>query len=1338
MMTLAMYDVVVVGAGCAGLTAAIGLARAGFSVAVVEAGKVAGGSGLLGGVCFADNLIQPDILGIEGAETLPWERRLIERGSFATDGRRLAGTIYRDADAFFPCYTILRSRFSPKLAEYACTYGATLRMETAVESLIRDGRRIIGVATTDAPLYARLVFLAEGDAGYLVRREGLDRASDPRDQPAFLYCLQQVLELPPGAIEERFGVGSDQAVAYDLLLRNPASLPLNVRGQLCTNQQGLTLSIVLPASNLHRWFNGEPRQLLDWFLDMPVLRRWLRDSQPSAWTAALLRAGSLRDVPYLIEDGLVVGGAAAGLGVDFPVMNLLGPAMATGLMLSRGAARIRSEGLSFDRDALSRHYLEPLQQTRYWRDMEYVQRWPGYRERAHVLFGHGLDLLVDSASVWARPRRWLLWKCFAWLRVLAQVSWGQWNELRDELLQFGRVLRLHDVTQRPALARLLLDGSLNAFRDLAGRDRPHLPRCGTLRLHYHSVDEEGRASAVPWLFRRWFERFRPVLAAVGRIFYANDDSPLSAKINRIFALLLRQINLFDLVALAGVALPILILIIALFAWNYVFPWKRKRPIREVQWGEHGETHHQEKTNLVGSSLVPTSRPPRIRIAWHSTQPKQQAECVHDLPHICPSGVFELTDSSQEAVRVTVHSERCISCHACWRLNSLVDWGRNGVSASRTCSFARKDSSPSTALRSLLDELELRLWDFDLALDDGPALVGRPHNDFLEMLARYAQQLTYQIRASLSANSEIAGELRESIRHLADALVVLAEERTRHAWESRFAWAAANGRLIQQHYLTQLRRLLAAPVSVKSVAERPQVLKLDWIPSGATSRSEDARVKHLLADIAAGLYVLKTIENAATAESVHAELLSMLVTDLRDRLAVQMQELETMPADKLSPYTRKIGAATWQVYSQQGQSLLKDLSRTRRLLDVPGDWSRMEQLRVLRAEFEELADSERRLLALASDWCETDTLPEQDDVSAGFGHQVTLLIASKLLLLQTFAHLEKGNDAQLAILLLRVWLDHSVTLLDEYTIIVRERLQPATGRGERPLVEPDSGPPLRTQAEYLTESMQYHSGDFLLFALDLLQPRLAPEMVGEKEIAVAGPDAAALVRILKDTKQKRLRHHLPAHVQYLIETLTVETIGRYAADSSELFDLEGSCTRLVLMGMDQSFGALRERCVILRALAEVVIPRLLGGGVDTGVRHLHRDALALESLKADFRRRLEAVWQVFGESLGRDADVQASCFALAEVTAWLKAAESTLGRMAWISRLCQAEDREEPSSIQDLARHALKYCFAEIRDHLLRFDEDLASLRRGYYSPHVYAAAMLLRRVHPGLMDQPEA
>jgi flavin-dependent dehydrogenase len=1323
-MALAQYDVIVVGAGCAGLTAAIGLARAGFAVVVVEAAREAGGAGMLGGVCFADDLIQPDILGTEGVEALAWERRLIERGSFATDGRRLAGYVYRDGDAFRSSYIVLRSRFTQKLAEKAREFGVSLQAETTVESLIRMGRRILGVATMHGPLYAPLVFVAEGDAGLLLSREGLERSGDPQNRPGFLYCLQQILELPPGAVEERFRVEPEQGAAYDFLLRNPATTLLNARGLLCTNRQGVTLSVLLPAANLRRWFRGQPRQLLDWFVYMPALRPWLGEARRGAWTAALLRTGGLRDVPYLIEDGLVVGGAAAGLGVDFPLLNVMGPAVATGVLLSRAAARIRAEGGNFERDALARHYLSPLQQTRCWRDMEFAQRWPGYVERTHVLFGHGLDLLLDSASVWTRPRRWMLGKLGAWLRVLAGVSGGRWDELRNEILQLGRVLRVREAAPRPALARLLLDGTLNTFRDLVRRPRPHLPPHGTLHLFYHAAGEEGRASAAPWIFRRWFERFRPVLAAVGRLFYANDDSPLSAKWTHIIELLLRQLNLFDFVAVVGLAFPIALASMALAGASHIFRWMSRRPAEKKRCQE--PFFPQTVPDAFLAAAHPTPTPPLIRIAWRATQPDQQAESVRDLPHVCPTGVFEITGVPPETVRVAVHAERCICCHACWRNNPLVDWGYNGVSPPPLSKIAEADAAPKRELESSLDELECKLTEFDAALAGGAALVDRPHNDYLEILANYAQQLAIRIREILNREGIMEGASRLRILELADALVSLTEMRTRRTWEGRFSWAAVDGRLLRQHHLVELRRLLALPASKGSPKEKTELLRIGFIPDIPASASEDAGLKHSLAGLAARHYLLQTLEQTPMeTQTVQDELLTALVADVREEISIGTREIKSLLSFQSGALER--GGHIAEAYGRHGRRLLDNAEETRKILDLLGDWQRIAQLCVLRAEREELAESERRLLSLAADYRRASRQPTDDDVSAGFGRQVAHIWAGKRLLLRTFVRLERGDDAELALVLLRVWLDHTVTLLDAYTIVVHQRLRSSARLSDRPFVEPDSGAPLRTQTEYLANPAGYQSGDFLLAPLDLLQPRLVPEMVGEKEIAVAGTNAAVLLRLLKDIKGSNSRHYLPPDSFYLAEAMTLETIGRYAADPSAVFDLEWGCTRLILAGVCTSVSALHERCVILKALAEVVIPRWFRGGTDTRARSLERDVLELEALKADFRRRLTAGWQVFGEALGRNADVQASCFALAEAAAWLKAADSALGRMAWLSRLCQAEDREEPLSQQELGRRALARCFAEIRDRIFRFDEDLASLRRGYYAPQVYAAALLLRR-----------
>src|SRR5260370_15829977 len=125
------YDVVVVGAGAAGLTAAIGLAKSGFAVVALEAAAYPGAENWSGCVYFCENLAHPEILGPEGVEALAWERRLVERGFFACDGYSLLGMKYRDPAAFRHCYTLLRPIYAHHLAPVALRHGVALLSTTA-------------------------------------------------------------------------------------------------------------------------------------------------------------------------------------------------------------------------------------------------------------------------------------------------------------------------------------------------------------------------------------------------------------------------------------------------------------------------------------------------------------------------------------------------------------------------------------------------------------------------------------------------------------------------------------------------------------------------------------------------------------------------------------------------------------------------------------------------------------------------------------------------------------------------------------------------------------------------------------------------------------------------------------------------------------------------------------------------------------------------------------------------------------------------------------------------------------------------------------------------------
>src|SRR5215813_4104845 len=141
-MGASQFDVIIVGGGCAGMTAAIGLAKSGFSACVVEAAAFPGAENWSGCVYFCENLAHPAILGPEGVEALAWERRLVERGFFACDGLSLLGMTYRDPEAFRHCYTVLRPIFDHHMAQAALRHGVALLNQTTAESLIREAGRV--------------------------------------------------------------------------------------------------------------------------------------------------------------------------------------------------------------------------------------------------------------------------------------------------------------------------------------------------------------------------------------------------------------------------------------------------------------------------------------------------------------------------------------------------------------------------------------------------------------------------------------------------------------------------------------------------------------------------------------------------------------------------------------------------------------------------------------------------------------------------------------------------------------------------------------------------------------------------------------------------------------------------------------------------------------------------------------------------------------------------------------------------------------------------------------------------------------------------------------------
>ncbi len=921
-MGSSFYDVIVVGAGSAGLTAAIGLARGGFRVAVLEAASYPGAENWSGCVYFCENLVDPDILGPEGVEALAWERRLVERGTYATDGHSLLGMTYRDPQAFRHCYTVLRPIFDHHIAQAALKLGVAILNETTVESLIREGGRVVGVSTRRGPLYADLTFLAEGDASHLVTREGYERFTDPREAPKFLQGIKQVIELPPGVIEETFKVGPEEGIAVEMLLRNGTlrgkPVRLNMGGFLYTNRQSLSVGLVLPADNLKENFGGDPNLLMEWFENLPSLQPWFKHGTRGTFGAKIIRGGGAKDVPRLIDHGLAIGGAASAIGIDFPYPNFTGPASSMGLLLARAARRIRDEKTGFTQEALKKHYLDPLQKTHYWKDVEFLRRWPGYVKRTQVFFGRNIDLSLGSAYVWTRPA-WLTRKWFNWLRLgWAVAGPSQWGELRGDMRHLSRALRFDEIMGRPGMGRLLLDGSVNALRDLFGSPRPHLPEAGDIRLHYRVAGEE-TAGSSPALLRRWFRRFTPVLGSAARRVYTNDDEPMAHKLYAATRLLIRQVNMLDLVGAGLVGLAAGVSGVALLGWDRMIA--RLRGARSP--ADQGSYPRYAAAALRATDMTPSLAPAaagwegrlarlayqtvkasHIHVLWPRMLADKNAVVKHGLWHVCPAHVYEARVSPQQQLHVVVNFENCIKCETCWRTGDLVDWGRDGqhrfiyrvhspvtqrlLDSARQAATARpalpfatdwweaaardlgerlraerpqpgngQHAAEIAELQSLLTKLERKLEAFDEALAEEPRTIDRPRAEYLEMLARYAQQLAIRVvevlRGSVLASSP-QGSLalaHGQLLTLALTLATKAEERARRTWDQKYSWAAADGRQLRQHHVTGMRRLLLTlekHVTGRVVAPEPSLAWLQCEEDERTTANQRAEMVAALDDV----------------------------------------------------------------------------------------------------------------------------------------------------------------------------------------------------------------------------------------------------------------------------------------------------------------------------------------------------------------------------------------------------------------------------------------------------------------------------------------------------------
>jgi electron transfer flavoprotein-quinone oxidoreductase len=348
------FDAVVVGAGPAGSSAALALARAGRSVVLVERGPFPGAKNVYGGVVYGRVL---DDIVPNWWEEVPVERWVVRRSTMMMTGTQSLSVDFRtDAwgSAPYNGMTTLRSHFDAWLAGKATGAGARLVTSTVATGLVRDaGGRVVGVRTDrdGAELHAPVVIACDGVNSFLAKEAGLL----PRAEASHhTLGVKEVLDLPHGAINERFGVQDHEGVDMEIL---GCTRTIPGGGFLYTNADTVSIGVVLSLPQLAA-SGVRPEELVADLKAHPTIAPLLRGSTLREYAAHLIPEGGYDTMPTLASDGLLVAGdagamtLAAGLwleGVNFAIGSgyaagkAADRALAAGDCSSRGLASYRSD-----------------------------------------------------------------------------------------------------------------------------------------------------------------------------------------------------------------------------------------------------------------------------------------------------------------------------------------------------------------------------------------------------------------------------------------------------------------------------------------------------------------------------------------------------------------------------------------------------------------------------------------------------------------------------------------------------------------------------------------------------------------------------------------------------------------------------------------------------------------------------------------------------------------------------------------------------------------------------------------------------------------------------------
>jgi len=343
---MAKCEVVIVGAGPAGIACGYVLAKAGMDVVILERGQYPGAKNMFGGIFFSDQMSK---LIPQFYTEAPVER-FVAKKHYALLINNSEVSLNIDSEEhkkppYNHSYIVRRSIFDKWFAEKAKEQGATIICGTAVTDFVWDGNKVIGVTagTCDDPgnvLIADVVVCGEGANSMLSEKAGLRNRLSMR---ARCISVKEVIELGPDVINERFALTGREGAAYEYFA--DATPGMLGDGFIYTNMDSLSVGVGVVISEMYGCENQpSPNELLDRFKSHPCIRPLVKGGKTLEYSAHMIPMDGYKNLPRFYTDGLMLVGDAAGFVNNSICHEGVNMAMASGIMAAETILDNRQEG----------------------------------------------------------------------------------------------------------------------------------------------------------------------------------------------------------------------------------------------------------------------------------------------------------------------------------------------------------------------------------------------------------------------------------------------------------------------------------------------------------------------------------------------------------------------------------------------------------------------------------------------------------------------------------------------------------------------------------------------------------------------------------------------------------------------------------------------------------------------------------------------------------------------------------------------------------------------------------------------------------------------------------